>query len=88
MQKSSLKRFSLLGLVLLAASAVTAAFTTTSKSDVANEKVNGQLSFSTRGGATCTVNGGGAQCNVTEGTVTTEGGESSGAHTDLNTTTV
>jgi hypothetical protein len=82
MQKSSIKKLSILGLVLVAASAVTAAVLPkdNSKSDFANTDVLVQDSTSPANGKTC-VEGNGLQCDATAASSTTDGAGSSTSNT-------
>lgn len=87
MNTLSIKKLSILGLVLIAASAVTAAIVPSkSKSNVAPKLDRGGLVDSTLDAPlqTCTLNGGN-ECNVTAGTGTTEAVGSSAHHTTNNT---
>jgi hypothetical protein len=72
MKRLSLRKLSFLGLILMAASAVTAAIL---PSDTKPSYAAAGLA-NTTDGATCTANGAGAACNDTAASGTTSGGAS------------
>lgn len=84
MQKNSLRKLSILGLVLMAASAVTAAILPATNKEV-KDYTPGSLTNSSGGGLTCEVDSAGgidASCNITTNTNSTHliGGSSDGGN--------
>ncbi|OQP67612.1 hypothetical protein [Niastella populi] len=92
MQKTSLRKLSILGLVLMAASAVTAAILPANNKEV-KDYTPGSLTNSSGGGLTCEVDSAGgidASCNITTESGTTanfdssdEGGNSTAGANDV-----
>ncbi|QEH42205.1 hypothetical protein [Chitinophaga sp. XS-30] len=73
MKKQSFRKLSIIGLILMGASAVTAAFIPSKEQKEANTRSGGQLLPSTSGGGvdTCTDVGGVVECNITANSGTT-----------------
>lgn len=85
MKSAAIKKFSILGLVLVATSAITSAFVTSEKKSVSKDDPNGEIKLGSVGvGSTCTV---GVAVNCDGSTAAAPTG-TTGAGTSQQTTTI